>query len=195
MRIGGFIKISQGSYYKYNTSTWIETSVGGILECLKTITPELYNSIVNQDYDEDGYLNLTDLTFELYSTEEVFKNIILNKFIDNKYFVPEVNEDDGFDIFNSDNEQNFKLSKEQLKKNIGVFVLCRFKNTMGIETNSDNIGAKFNYNKIFCYYNKNLKLNNESLQIASNIIKKNFQNNLDAFTSLNPDIEKFTVDN
>ena len=45
MKVNGFIRIKQGDFHSYNTSTWIETGVLGILECLKTITPVLYETI------------------------------------------------------------------------------------------------------------------------------------------------------
>lgn len=190
MKLNGFIKIKQGDFNVYNTSTWVETNILGVLECLKIITPDLYETIINQDYDEDGYLNLKEIIGDLFPTDEVFKNVILKEFVENKYFLPENEEDNFLD----EEQQNFKLSKEQFKQNIGVLIICRFKSTPSVEHNYDNVGVKFKLNKIFCYYDPNTTIiTSDVIKKASLEIKNKYQSFLDSFVKLNPYLETFTV--
>lgn len=190
MKVNGFIRIKQGNYHSYNTSTWIETGIGGILDCLKIITPELYETIITQKYDEDGYLDLKDIVYELFPTDEVFKSVILKDFVENKYFEAEAKDVD----LDDDKYVEFKLSKENRRRNIGVFVICRFKTTMGVENNCDNIGTKFSLNKIYCYYDPTVqKLNNTTILKASEVIKDKFQNFLNEYHLKNPHLDSFEV--
>ena len=150
---------------------------------------QIYETISLENYDEDGYLNLKEIVYELFPTDEVFKNVILKDFVEKKYYATEENEENI-----SEEHLDFKLSKENLKRNIGVFVLCRFKTTMGVENNCDNIGANFSLNKIYCYYDPEAqRLNSSIILKASEAIKEKYQSFLDEYVSKNPHLENFIV--
>lgn len=193
MKMRGFIKVNQGDYSQYNTLTIAETTISGILECLKLVMPDLYLKIINQEFDQDGYLDLTDLIMDVYPTDDIFKNVILTEFFENGYFKAKSNSA-GLDADELDIDNNvIKLSKDQLKQKIGVFILCRFKCNRGVEINQDNLGTKFNLNKIICYYDPDAVMSNKTLQIAGKQIQEKLQSFLDDFVDLNPSLERFKV--
>lgn len=168
----------QFGYNKYNTTVAIETSLHGVLECIKELFPSLYQEILSKNYDEDGNLVLENISYgELFSFDQPLKNFILKELVENKIFMDNDNLEDYY------NPKNIKFKKN---KNIGLLAICRFKTTTGMENNNDNISADFNLNKVFTYYDPYCtELNNTKLNFAINNLSDQLQSFLNKYTETN----------
>lgn len=187
MRLKGMIKTVYNDVQTFTTSTWFEFDVGGLLECIKLITPKIYENIINNNYDENDNLILEDCIEDFIAIDDNFKNEILEKIINKEQLFRMENSEYGLMSFN---EPEYKLTNEQRVKNIGGFVICRLNTSVGMHLNCDNINAPFSINKIFLYHDKNISsADNDFIKRATTEIKKQLQDFLDSFINLNGEFE------
>lgn len=188
MKTDKMLSVKEGNYNNYIVSSWFETNVSGVLNSLKIATPNIYKNIIEQDFNEEGYLTLNGATEDFIIVDENFRKFILKDCIENKFFTLEQE-----DIISEDET---KFSKEKLNKDIGgVFFLTRFNTTYGLENNCDNLGANFKINKVISSFIPNAKINPENMLLSSKYFKNELERFLNIFRDYNPNLglNKFEV--